>query len=69
MCKHPSESNNIDYDKITADAIQNHNDVLKNFEFITENLEALDSNRRWFNDNIATPAGDIIIPPALPHRC
>lgn len=28
MCKHPSESNNIDYDKITADAIQNHNDVL-----------------------------------------
>lgn len=66
MCKHPSESNNIDYDKITADAIQNHNDVLKDFEFITENLEALDSNRDLFSENIVTPAGDIIIPQLFP---
>ena len=66
MCEHLSKSNNIDYNKIAADAIQNHNDVLKDFKFITKNLEALDSNRRWFNDNIATPAGDIIIPQLFP---
>lgn len=66
MCKHPSESNNIDYDKITADAIQDHNDALEHFERVTKNLEALNSNRDLFSENIVTPAGDIIIPQLFP---
>lgn len=56
----------IDYDKIAADAIQSHNDIIEPLENVVSNLETLDSNRSWFSENIVTPAGDIIIPQIFP---
>ena len=66
MCEHPSESNNIDYDNIAADAIQNHNDIIELLKNVVNNLETLNSNRDWFSENIITPAGDIVIPQIFP---
>lgn len=56
----------IDYDKITADAIQSHNDALEHFERVTENLETLNSNRDWFGQYIVSHSGDIPNPHLFP---
>lgn len=60
------ENEIIDYDEITSDALQSHNDILEPFESVTGNLENLNSNREWFSQYIVSPTGDIPNPHLFP---
>lgn len=59
------ENEVIDYDEIIADAAESR-EVREHFKYVTENLEALNSNRDWFTQHIVSPSGDIPNPHIFP---
>ena len=56
----------IDYGDITADALQCHNDTLKQLEHVTKILENINQSRNWLNEHIISPTGDIHAPQIFP---
>lgn len=56
----------VNYDEIAADALQYHNDTLKQLEHVTKILENINQSRNFLNEHIVSPAGDLIAPQLFP---
>lgn len=56
----------VNYDETITDALQYHNDTLKQLEHVTKILENINQSRNFLNEYIVSPAGDLIAPQLFP---
>ena len=56
----------VNYDETITDALQYHNDTLKQLEHVTKILENINQSRNFLNEHIVSPAGDLIAPQLFP---
>lgn len=56
----------VNYDETITDALQSHNDTLKQLEHVTKRLENINQSRNWLNEYIVSPTGDIHTPQIFP---